>query len=97
MALENLRHLRDDFDDDIPDQKAFGGFKAQRKWWQNLIFGLEDALNEGIIPSELQERVNEFIRRYTSDKFHKQPLTAQEDVQEANFLIDKICGEKKKD
>jgi len=94
MALENLRHLRDDHDDDIPDQKAYGSFKVQRKWWQKLIFGLEDAAQEGLIPDDLKPEVGEFIQHYTSEDFHKQPLTTAEDISQANGLINKILGKR---
>jgi hypothetical protein len=95
MAMETLRHLRDDNDDDIPEQKAYGNFKVQRKWWQKLVFGLEDAAQEGLIPDTLKAEVDGFIKHYTSEEFHKQPLTTAEDVGRANGLINKIIGPQK--
>ena len=95
MALETLKHLRDDHDDDIPDQKAYGDFKVQRKWWQKLIFGLEDAAQEGVIPEGLRDEVGAFVQHYTSEEFHKQPLTTAEDIGRANGLISRIIGARK--
>lgn len=95
MAIEDLRHLRDDYYNDIPEDKAYGGFKVQRAWWQELIFALEDAIAQNVVPEGLTGRVSGFMKHYTSDEFHKHELTTRSDIQAANSLINDICGKKK--
>lgn len=76
----------------VLSEKAWGDFKVQRAWWQELIFALEDTIAERVVSEGLTKEVRDFMRQHTSDEFHKQKLTTRRDIQAANSLINKICG-----
>lgn len=94
MAMERFRWFRDDFSDEIPDKvlHGCGDFKVRRNWWHGLIGDLGRGLKKGHIPEELKPEVESFIRDYTSDEFHYQPLTTEADIKRANGLLDRILG-----
>ncbi len=94
MTLEGLQHLRDDWNDEVPDEiiHNWGNFKVRMAWWQSLVLDLEVLERRGKISKDLQEEVNKFVKHYTSDEFHKQKLTTAEDIGRANNLIDRILG-----
>lgn len=99
--LERLRKLKDEWSDEIPKKIIHGPssdlkkFKVRRNWWQGVVGSLAMALERGQIPNpEVQEEVKEFLEHYTSEKFHKQPLTTAEDIEKANSIINLVLGER---
>lgn len=94
MTMEHLRQLHDDFSDEIPGQVLHGQgrFKVRRNWWQGVIGDLDRLMSHGQIPEELKGEVDEFMTHYTSEEFHSQPLTTQEDLGRVNTLLRKILG-----
>lgn len=95
MAIEHLRRLRTKFSDDIPDKVLHGGdFKVRRNWWQGVVGNLEIALNNGLVPPGLRQETEDFLKHYTSEEFHNQPLTTTEDIGWVNSLLDRILGQR---
>ncbi len=90
--IERLRCLRDGYSDEIPEEilHGQGRFKVRRNWWHGLIGYLERGLEYGDIPKEFGEEIEAFVERYTSEEFHRQPLTTSDDISRANSLLDKI-------
>lgn len=96
MSLERFQWLRDKFSDEIPDKVLHGrgDFKVRRNWWQGVVSNLERGLGNGVVPEELRPEVESFLDDYTSEEFHKQPLTTKADIERANGLLDRILGKR---
>lgn len=94
MTMERLRWLRGEFSDKIPYEVLHGrgDFKVRKNWWQGVVGYLERGLRKGDIPQEFREEAEAFLEHYTSEDFHNQPLTTQEDIVRANSLLDRILG-----
>lgn len=92
--LKELARLRDDWNDEIPEQvvhsnSPMANFKVRRGWFGNIILATRLALDDKSIRSdEGKKAAEQLISRFTSDKFREQKLTKKEDIQEANRLID---------
>ena len=97
MTLEHLIRLSENFSDEIPGKVLHGkgDFKVRRNWWQGVVGGLDCLISQGQIPSALEGEVEDFLTHYTSEDFHRQPLTTEKDITRANNLIDKILGKNK--
>lgn len=96
MVIEHLRFLINEFSDEIPEEilSGRGDSKARRNWWQGVVGGVEQALDEGIIPEDLREEAESFLDDYTAPKFHNRELTTPADIGRANNLINKILKPK---
>lgn len=94
MSIDQLRHLLDDFSDDIPTEELHGkgNFKVRRNWWQGLIGNLENGLGNGLVPENLKPEVEAFLEEYASDDFRSQPLTTQGNIEKANSLLNRLLG-----
>jgi len=94
MSIDQLRHLRDDFSDEIPAEELHGkgNFKVRRNWWQGLVGNLENGLGNGLVPATLKPEVEAFLDEYASDDFRSQALTTKDDIVKANTLFDKLLG-----
>lgn len=93
MTLESFRELGDDYDSEVPDVIVHtGNFKVRRAFWQSLVFDLEDGLQNGTIPGNLADEARGLLGHITSDEFRGRSLTAPEDIQRADGLLDKILG-----
>ena len=93
MTIESFRQLRDDYDGEVPDVVVHSGpFKVRRAFWQSLVFDLEDGLQNGTISKELANEARDLMGHITSEEFRSRPLTAPEDIQRADNLLDRILG-----
>ena len=94
---EKLRHLRDDYSDEIPDEiihstSPNNAFKVRRGWFQGVTANLEAALKETDDPV-LEAEVKWFVNHYTSDVFKAQGRTKNTDIFAANRIINRVLGE----
>ncbi len=91
---EILQHLKDDYSEEIPPEimSGKGEFKVRKAWFSSVVFGLQAALRDHLIPSEseLEEKVKAFAKHYTSDKFHTQALVTREDIDKGNKILDEF-------
>lgn len=96
MTIESFRRLRDDYDSEVPEVVVNSGpFKVRRAFWQSLTLDLEDGLRNGTIPDNLADEARGLLEYITSDEFRSRPLTASEDIQKADGLLDRIIGDKR--
>lgn len=98
MTLERLRWLRDDFSDEIPSEvmSGHGNFKVRRNWWQGVVGYLWLGVRDASFDSKFLPDVERFLSDYTSDEFHRKPLTTEADIARANELINRLLGEERK-
>lgn len=94
---DRLRHLRDDWSDEIPDEIIHStspnkAFKVRVGWFQGVTATLEAAL-EQIDDPALEAEVTRFVNYYTSDVFKAQELTKASDIFAANRIINRVLGE----
>ncbi|MBI2268333.1 MAG: hypothetical protein HYU80_02670 [Candidatus Blackburnbacteria bacterium] len=100
--IEYLRILRDDYSNEIPEQVLHGPvtnsdrkkFKVRRNWWNGVVGGLGRLRLKGLVPTGLEQEVQDFVDHYSSEEFHSQPLTTAEDIARANEIITKIVGDR---
>jgi len=92
MQKAELLELRDDYSDEIPDTVVHGNltYKVQRNWWTGVVGVLANLASEGVLQGELIREVDRFIKRYSSQEFHRQPLTTQQDLNNANAMLNKV-------
>ncbi len=95
--LKRLENLQDDYSDEIPERKFHGSispderkYKVRKNWWQWLIGALQGLLSSDSISHTLDQETRNFVQHYSSEKFHNQELTTQEDINKANSLIKRI-------
>lgn len=95
MTIESFRHLREDYDDEVPDVIVHSGpFKVRRAWWQNLVLDLESGLQHGTVSANLAEEAKGLIDYCGSEEFKNKKLTSAGDIQRANSLLDRILGKR---
>ena len=92
-VLEMLLHLKNDYKDKIPDNIVIDDteavtHKCQKNWFQGIIDYIE------IIQEHLEFRgqitpkeIDEFIKKFTSQRFHDQALVTESDINEANKIL----------
>ena len=99
-VIEDLRIHRDNCSDEIASEILDGSvyrtvkYKVRRNWWLGVIGGLCALRSTHSVPPDLEQEVDDFIEHYTSENFHRQPLTTEDDIKRANLLITKIVGDK---
>ncbi len=99
-----LRRLKSDWKDGIPDEikhstSPDSGWKVQNAWFQvvggemaNII--MQQHHGEQLISQELFDEIFAYHDRLTGDESPvKQGLTRQEDIDEAESMIDKLLTE----
>jgi hypothetical protein len=105
---EGLRRLKTDYKDGIPDEIKHSvskdtGWKVQRGVWFQVVSGrLIDIVRKSLagevsIPKELFDEILAYHKKLTSDDNPlKHRLTTQEDIDEAEIVIDKAIAELEK-
>lgn len=96
---QKLQRLRDKYSDEIPVEMISSlspnsAFKVRKGWFQSLIGVLGYAIDRGFIARpEVLEEAKDFITRYTSEEFKRQPRTTADDIAQANRIINQIIGD----
>jgi hypothetical protein len=94
--LLELRHLRDDYSDEIPEQviNSVTGqeYKVRNAWFGFVAGHLELGEINGLISEELAEKARQFGDKYCTDEFRDR-LTTSEDIEEANALLNEAIDE----
>jgi len=95
---ESLKEMRN-WSNEVPKDEIIreGEAKVRKNWWEVIIFQLAFLVEDKMLPEELEEETKAFIKKYTenSNAFGKRP-TAEQDITEANALIDKILKSQNK-
>lgn len=91
--LERLRLLRDDYSNEIPKKEIHGyenpgRYNVLRNWFTLVVSHLQFAVSQReITDPQTIEKVNSFVRHYTSKKFHEQSRTKVRDIRKADRMI----------
>lgn len=90
-----LERLRNDWSNEKPPRIVNGKDveykhnKYRMSWFGAVVGHMFLILESDLIPEEIKEEIENFIKIYTSDEFKKSP-TKEEDVNRADSLIDKV-------
>ncbi len=95
LLIEKLKHLRDDYSDEIPAEMVHSSspermFKVRRSWFHSLLVRLEVGLMDGVIKDpEVVSKVEEFTQWAKEDFRVRDELrvTTREDIEKANDTI----------
>ncbi|MBU2595248.1 hypothetical protein KJ713_00215 [Patescibacteria group bacterium] len=94
--LAELKRLRQDYSDDIPQDAVSSVNGAQRKIsdaWFGLVSGnLEMAVLRGLFSEDLAKKQEEFADQFCNLEFSER-LTTKEDIDTANTLLDEAIAE----
>lgn len=97
---ERLMELRDGYSDQIPEgglhsTSGNNRFKVRKGWFQSLVANLANGIGDGEITDPVVVRkIERGLKRFTSERFHQQPLTSKRDIRYANLLINLVLVDK---
>ena len=101
-AIYELQRLKHDFKNGIPEEiihsdSPDAGWKVQKAWFTDVSFDLQELVRDCkkgkiIIDPKLAEEIMEYNRKICTPEFQGR-LTTQNDIDEAESMIDKVTKE----
>ena len=94
--LVELKKLRDDYSDEIPERvvSSVSGpqYKVRNAWFGLVSGNLEMAVLRGLVSEDLAKKQEEFADQFCNPGFGER-LTTKEDIEAANALLDEAIAE----
>lgn len=103
QVIANLKHIRDDYSEDIPNETLHSvtgesppKYKVRKAWFTDLVGVLDDLFRDNLIrDTELSQKIQRYKKSVVNFEFSDRPTTS-EDIDEANSLINEIIAELEK-
>ena len=103
QMITDLKHLRDDYSEDIPDEILHSPmespppkYKVRKAWFTVLVAMLDNLFRDNLIINvELNQKIQRYKKSVVNFEFTNR-LTTRNDIDEANSLINEIIAELEK-
>ncbi|KKR71146.1 MAG: hypothetical protein UU12_C0007G0017 [Candidatus Woesebacteria bacterium GW2011_GWA2_40_7b] len=97
LFTESLVELRDNWSEEIPDRMVHstdGPWKVRTGWFLSLAANLEVFRDEGFVPNDSLEIVQQYLDWWTKDykerKSEPDVINTREDIKRGNNVINKV-------
>lgn len=96
ILIVRLSNLRDKWSEEVPHHilhSTDGPYKIRTGWFLGLVADLEVSKIESVLPNEVIEDVDKFLK-WWKDDFGKRPgspvINTKDDIEKGNLIINKV-------
>lgn len=91
--LEVLREYKDEAPAEMVHSTSVDNkFKVRKGWWAGIVLSFRLLVEDNLLPKEMCREIDCLCKKYCDDSFRER-MTTEEDIDEANVLLEKIVNE----